>query len=128
MLVPNKFILGERAELVCNIENVNGETSWRRVDGGPLPENSHLNGGTLYIDETGEDAAGQYECTINQDGEVIPIARTELIIIRLPKITFHPSMPMTVRSGDNVVIHCNVTGDQPIRVQWHNENNRALPP
>lgn len=36
-------------------------------------------------------------------------------------------MPMTVRSGDTVEIYCNVTGEQPIRVHWHNEDFRQLP-
>jgi len=36
-------------------------------------------------------------------------------------------MPMTVRSGDNVVIHCNATGEQPIRVEWHTSDRQPLP-
>lgn len=34
---------------------------------------------------------------------------------------------MTVRPGDNVEIHCEVTGSAPITVHWHAENFRPLP-
>lgn len=118
--------MGESVEFVCEVENV--ETiSWRRVDGRVLPRNSYLNGGSLLIDETDEDAAGEYECSVEENGHVTPISRAELTINRLPKITFHPSMPITVKPGQNIRVFCNVTGDQPIRVQWHNENYRPLP-
>lgn len=36
-------------------------------------------------------------------------------------------MPMTVRSGEFVRIYCNATGEQPIEISWHNEDQRPLP-
>lgn len=47
--------------------------------------------------------------------------------IELPKITLQPEMPLTVRSGEQVYIICNATGDEPIYVEWHNEDRRPLP-
>lgn len=46
----------------------------------------------------------------------------------LPKISLYPAMPMTVRSGENVHIICNATGEQPIHINWHTEDNRPFPP
>lgn len=66
----------------CNIENSqHKETSWRRVDGQPLPYNSKLIGGRLIIEVSEHDAAGVYECTVLDNNQLIPIARTELTII-----------------------------------------------
>ncbi|XP_037037177.1 basement membrane-specific heparan sulfate proteoglycan core protein isoform X11 [Bradysia coprophila] len=124
---PYKVAIGDKTEMHCNIENQNKPTSWRRVDGRPLPRGSHLNGGVLIIDVTAHDAAGFYECTVREQHDEIPVVRTEIVVIELPRITFLPSMPMTVRSGDTVEILCNVTGEQPIRVHWHNEDFRPLP-
>lgn len=128
ILEPYKVAVGDKTEISCNIENWLQETSWRRVDGQPLPRGSHLSGGVLVIDTTTHDAAGYYECTVNENNFEHPIAKTQIIVIELPRITFTPSMPMTVRSGENVGIYCNVTGEQPIRVHWHNENYRPLSP
>lgn len=65
----------------CNIENQNKPTSWRRVDGRPLPRGSHLYGGILVIDVTTHDAAGTYECTVREQGSEIPVVRTEIVVI-----------------------------------------------
>lgn len=37
-------------------------------------------------------------------------------------------MPLTVRTGENVLVHCNATGDEPIDVNWHSEDHRPIPP
>lgn len=37
-------------------------------------------------------------------------------------------MPLTVRSGEQVYIYCNATGEPPIDVNWHTEGHQALPP
>ncbi|KAJ6634940.1 Basement membrane-specific heparan sulfate proteoglycan core protein, partial [Pseudolycoriella hygida] len=124
---PYKVGVGDKTEMHCNIENHDKPTSWRRVDGRPLPRGSHLYGGILVIDVTTHDAAGYYECTVREQDSEIPVVRTEIVVIELPRITFSPSMPMTVRSGDNVEIYCNATGEQPIRVNWHSEDFRPLP-
>lgn len=65
----------------CNIENQNKPTSWRRVDGRPLPRGSHLHGGVLIIDVTAHDAAGFYECTVREHNDEIPVVRTEIVVI-----------------------------------------------
>lgn len=47
--------------------------------------------------------------------------------IDLPRITLYPEMPLTVRSGEQIYIYCNATGEQPIRVNWHNEGHQPFP-
>lgn len=42
----------------------------------------------------------------------------------MPKISFHPPMPMMVRAGEHVQIFCNVSGEHPIRVRWHSTDER----
>lgn len=71
----------DRTEMHCNIENLNKPTSWRRVDGQPLPQGSQLYGGVLVIDVTAHDAAGYYECTVRENDVEIPVVRTEIVVI-----------------------------------------------
>lgn len=73
--------IGDKTEMHCNIENQNKPTSWRRVDGRPLPRGSHLYGGILVIDVTTHDAAGFYECTVREHDDEIPVVRTEIVVI-----------------------------------------------
>lgn len=47
--------------------------------------------------------------------------------VDLPRINLYPEMPLTVRSGEQVSIFCNATGEDPIYVNWHNEEHRPLP-
>lgn len=42
-----KVAVGDGTKISCSIENQNKRTSWRRLDGQPLPSNSHLSGGDL---------------------------------------------------------------------------------
>lgn len=47
----------------------------------------------------------------------------------LPRIRFSPEMPMVVRSGDYVSILCDTSGEQPIYVNWHMDDEyQSLPP
>lgn len=78
---PYKVAIGDKTEMHCNIENQNKPTSWRRVDGRPLPRGSHLYGGILVIDVTTHDAAGYYECTVREQDSEIPVVRTEIVVI-----------------------------------------------
>lgn len=48
--------------------------------------------------------------------------------VELPTITLHPAMPMTVRTGENIHILCEASGEQPIHIYWHSEDNRPFPP
>lgn len=124
---------GSSAILSCNpdgdpdqIENV--RTSWRRSDRRPLPYNVIESDGRLVIEMTTDEVAGRYECIV-EDGEQPPYAHSiiELTVVYPPQITFHPPMPMTVLSGDDVQIVCEVSGEQPIHVYWHGVNDTALP-
>lgn len=124
-----KVQLGGIAILSCNDENNrNVRTEWRRTDGRSLPYGSQLYNGKLTIDEIQHDASGLYEC-IAYDGSIEPftIDIAELIITEPPSITFSPSMPMVVRNGDNVLIQCIATGEEPIEVRWHGGDGSPLP-
>lgn len=37
-------------------------------------------------------------------------------------------MPLTVRTGEQISINCSASGEQPIYINWHSEDNRPLPP
>ncbi|GAB0098092.1 basement membrane-specific heparan sulfate proteoglycan core protein [Sergentomyia squamirostris] len=119
--------VGQRTLLSCQIEDSYAMTTWRRRDGYPLPPTANLTDGTLLIEHTPHDAAGWYECVmLNPDGD-FPIALTEVVVLDLPRITFNPTMPIVVRSGENIVIFCNATGQGPINVMWHGPDYSPLP-
>ncbi|XP_031635070.1 basement membrane-specific heparan sulfate proteoglycan core protein isoform X6 [Contarinia nasturtii] len=122
-----KVAVGDQTKISCEIENINKRTSWRRQGGLPLPSSSHSSGGDLIIEYTQQDAAGIYECVVHEPHATYPIVTTELIVVELPKIVLQPEMPLTVRSGEQVYILCNATGDGPIHVEWHSEDHRPLP-
>ncbi|XP_058452453.1 basement membrane-specific heparan sulfate proteoglycan core protein isoform X2 [Malaya genurostris] len=123
-----KAILGERSELVCNEASSGARTEWRRSDGRRLPYGSIPRDGHLIIESTGHDAAGLYDCVAHDiASSPTTIVQISLEVIEPPRITFSPTMPMIVRSGETVTIICNATGEQPIRVSWHGENGQSLP-
>ncbi|XP_058821183.1 basement membrane-specific heparan sulfate proteoglycan core protein isoform X2 [Topomyia yanbarensis] len=123
-----KAILGERSELVCNEASSGARTEWRRSDGRRLPYGSIPRDGHLIIENTGHDAAGLYDC-VAHDIAASPTTIVQILleVIEPPRITFSPTMPMVVRSGETVTIICNATGEKPIRVSWHGENGQSLP-
>lgn len=81
------------------------------------------------IENVGYDAAGKYECFIyDRYRRPVTLLLAQLVVISgPPKISFNPPMPITVRSGDDVMIYCNATGEGPIRVQWHGDGGTRLP-
>jgi hypothetical protein len=105
-------------------------TEWRRSDGRQLPYGARINGGQLVIENVRNDAAGQYECSAFDARTRRPVT---LLIAKLvvvagpPKITFSPPMPIVVKSGEDVIIFCNATGEGPLRVHWHAEGGEDLP-
>lgn len=104
------------------------QTEWRRADGYPLPQTAQQYNGNLIIEDTHYDAAGIYECVGRSSGsEPFVLQQVEIVVVALPRITFSPPMPMTVKPGENVVIHCNATGEQPLTVHWHPEGGGYLP-
>lgn len=121
--------LGTRSLLTCNIEgNPRIRTEWRREDRYPLPSNSRQYDGNLIIEDTDYDAAGVYECIgISEDGSSFPLQKVELVVVAIPRISFSPTMPLVVRTNDNVVILCNATGEEPLQVTWHLDGGRYLP-
>uniref|UniRef100_W4VRB4 Putative heparan sulfate proteoglycan 2 n=1 Tax=Corethrella appendiculata TaxID=1370023 RepID=W4VRB4_9DIPT len=125
--IPYKAVLGGKSILICNEEH-HTETEWRRADGGRLPTGSQSFNGRLEIDNTQYDAAGFYECIAYDPYEgPFTVVRAEVAVVSPPRITFSPSMPMMVRSGENVIIYCNATGEQPISVTWHPEEGKQFP-
>lgn len=104
-------------------------TEWRRADGRPLPYGARIYGGQLVIENVREDAAGSYEClAYDQRRQPIILLFAQLVVVSgPPKITFSPPMPIVVKSGEDVIIYCNATGEGPLRVHWHGENGQSLP-
>lgn len=106
------------------------QTEWRRADGRQLPYGARIDGGQLVIESVQNDAAGAYECVAYNQVTRRPVT---LLVAKLvvvagpPKITFSPPMPIVVKSGEDVLIYCNATGDGPLRVHWHGENGADLP-
>lgn len=105
-------------------------TEWRRADGRTLPYGARIYGSQLVIDNVRSDAAGLYECLAYDQVSRRPIT---LLIAKLvvvagpPKITFSPPMPIVVKSGEDVIIFCNASGEGPLRVNWHGEGGTQLP-
>ena len=126
---PFTVHLGERAEFNCREEGRNVRTEWRRADGESLPYGARIYGGQLIIENVGYDATGKYECFIYDNyRRPITLLLAQLVVVGgPPKIAFNPPMPITVRSGDDVMIYCNATGDGPIRVYWHGDGGARLP-
>ena len=121
--------LSERAELKCQAEDNSMRTEWRRADGRSLPSGSQLYGGSLIIEVVRQDAAGAYECiAYDQSRRPITLVIASIIVqASPPRISFSPPMPIVVKSGEDVIIHCNVSGEEPLRVHWHGENGYDLP-
>lgn len=126
---PFTVHLGERAELNCNAQEGNVRTEWRRVDGSRLPYGASIRGGQLIIENVRSDAEGSYECLVyDRNRRPIVLVLAQIVVVSgPPKITLNPPMPMTVRSGEDVLIFCNATGEGPIKVQWHGEGGARLP-
>jgi hypothetical protein len=120
--------LDERAELNCNAEDGAVRTEWRRVDGNRLPYGAYIHGGQLIIENVHRDAEGLYECLVydSQRRPIILVVADIRIISGPPKIVFNPMMPITVKSGQDVEIYCNATGERPINVQWRGEGGSRL--
>uniref|UniRef100_A0A182W103 Basement membrane-specific heparan sulfate proteoglycan core protein n=1 Tax=Anopheles minimus TaxID=112268 RepID=A0A182W103_9DIPT len=125
-----KAMLGEETNLMCQEELRSARTEWRRSDGRSLPYDSIVRGGNLTIANTGYDANGMYDCVTytSSSSQPVTIVRIMVEVVAPPKITFSPTMPMTVRPGDKVDIYCNITGEQPIESRWHGEHGYNLPP
>lgn len=75
-----KVAVGDETRLSCQIENQNKRTSWRRLDGRPLPNYSYLSGGDLLFSSIQEDAAGIYECIVHEPHGDYPLVTTELLV------------------------------------------------
>ncbi|XP_070509893.1 basement membrane-specific heparan sulfate proteoglycan core protein isoform X10 [Chironomus tepperi] len=127
---PFTVHIGERAEFNCREEGRNVRTEWRRADGESLPHGARIYGGQLIIENVGYDATGKYECFIYDNyRRPVTLLLAQLVVVGgPPKIAFNPPMPITVRSGDDVMIYCNATGDGPIRVYWHGDGGARLSP
>lgn len=121
---------GDLVTLTCDLQDVPElQTRWERVDGRPLPVNSYYSRNSLIIQQVKEENSGQYRCNaLDPRGSVVTFVIAELVLVPIPHITFHPKIPIVVSPTENVEIYCEVTGEQPITVSWHTDNNRPLPP
>ncbi|XP_017067472.1 basement membrane-specific heparan sulfate proteoglycan core protein isoform X12 [Drosophila eugracilis] len=118
---------GENVSLTCDIyPRVN--TEWERVDGQPLPNNAHISGNKLNIVHVTQQNLGLYRCNgIGRDGNVESYVVRELVIVPLPRITFYPSIPLTVEVGQDLNVQCLVENVRQGDVYWSTDNNRPLP-
>lgn len=64
----------------CHIENTASRTSWRRLDGRPLPRNVYSSGGDLQFYSIQHDAAGVYECVVHEQYGDYPLVTSELVV------------------------------------------------
>lgn len=122
--------VGERAEFNCRGEDNLMRTEWRRADGRNLPAGTRISGGQLVIENVRPDATGAYECLAYDalSRRQITLLVAKLVVVAgPPKITFSPPMPIVVKSGEDVIIYCNATGEGPLNVHWHGENGAELP-
>ncbi|XP_037075728.1 basement membrane-specific heparan sulfate proteoglycan core protein-like isoform X4 [Pollicipes pollicipes] len=121
--------LNGRAELVCYVAGSNRDVyiNWIRSDGRDMPVDHLIRDGTLYINQVQEDAEGTYTCLgLGVSGTVLFEAKATLQVIAPPRIQLNPARQV-VRPGDNAIIYCSATGDQPITLRWDKVNDR-LPP
>lgn len=122
--------IGERAEFNCNAEGNTMRTEWRRADNRPLPLGARIYGGQLVIENVRLDAAGSYQCIAYDPNTRQPFTLLDaelLVIPGPPKITLSPTMPIQVKSGRDVEINCDASGEGPIRVHWHGDGGTELP-
>lgn len=80
--------LGDNSKMSCEIGNHDRRTSWRRLDGRPLPRNTYLSGGDLNFQYVEEDAAGIYECVVHEPHGDYPVIKTELVVVGKFEILF----------------------------------------
>lgn len=127
---PFTVHLGERAELNCNAQGNTMRTEWRRADGRSLPLGTRIYDGQMVIENVRNDAAGAYECVAydQRTGRPFTLIVGQIVVVAgPPKIQFSPPMPIIVKSGEDVIIFCNASGEQPMRVHWHSEGGQPLP-
>lgn len=72
--------VGDDTTMSCQIENTASRTSWRRLDGRPLPRNSYSSGGDLNFYSIQLDAAGTYECVVHEQYGDYPLVTAELLV------------------------------------------------
>jgi hypothetical protein len=120
---PFRAQINERVVLKCQPEGSNQlQTEWKRTDGRGLPSNSYLTRGDLVIERVQYDAAGEYECFTYDTRtyqEIVIVIANVIVEASPPKITFNPPMPIEARTGENIIIYCNATGEPPLTVNWH---------
>ncbi|KAK6617380.1 hypothetical protein RUM43_014389 [Polyplax serrata] len=120
--------VGGRAEIRCRAQRLGpGEfLDWIRAGNVPLPAESKVENGTLYIENVQPDYAGEYQCIgVNSHGQLLFTAKANLVVVAPPRITLQP-IRQVVRLGDNAYTTCAATGDEPITIEW-SAVNRRLP-
>ncbi|XP_016982302.1 basement membrane-specific heparan sulfate proteoglycan core protein isoform X20 [Drosophila rhopaloa] len=119
--------LGSDVTLRCDILAYL-EPEWERVDGTPLPPNAYTDQNSLVITNVQQRNLGQYRCKgTDRDGSVKASVVRELVLLPLPRITFHPKIPLTMEVGQNLDVYCLVDNVRPEDVHWSTDNNRPLP-
>ncbi|XP_043237332.1 basement membrane-specific heparan sulfate proteoglycan core protein-like isoform X3 [Amphibalanus amphitrite] len=118
--------LNGRAELTCYVVDSKRDIliNWIRSDGREMPEQYLVRDGTLYINNVQKEAEGRYTCIgLGASGTVLFEANATLRVIAPPKIQLDP-VRQVVQPGDNVLIYCSATGDQPITLRWAKQDGQ----
>ncbi|XP_051863577.1 basement membrane-specific heparan sulfate proteoglycan core protein isoform X16 [Drosophila albomicans] len=119
--------IGENVTFSCDLRPY-GQTHWVRADGQPMQPNVRSEQNTLQITFVTQLNLGTYRCNaVDQRGYIVAHFDRELVLLPLPQITFHPSIPLEVEPDRNVAIYCQVTNARPEDVHWTTDNNRPLP-
>lgn len=122
--------LGGIAELNCLVVGDVGSISrqWERGCGQALPQNSQEQNGVLYLMNIQPSDAGIYVCkgTDPNQNDVFSVV-TRVIVKGPPIIRLDPAR-QTAIPGERVMITCDVSGDEPITVQWSKSGFPQLPP
>ena len=116
--------VGGNLELSCLVvgQLANIEKRWRRADGAPLPDRHDDRGDTLYLISVDRNDAGVYVCEgFNPSGSIVFTVPTgEVRVSDPPRVHLEPPRQV-VRPGENPVITCHATGEQPIDITWTRE-------
>ncbi|XP_062139238.1 basement membrane-specific heparan sulfate proteoglycan core protein isoform X17 [Drosophila sulfurigaster albostrigata] len=119
--------IGENVTFSCDLRPY-GQTHWVRADGQPMQPNVRSEQNTLQITFVTQLNLGTYRCNaVDQRGYIVAHFDRELVLLPLPQITFHPSIPLEVEPDRNVAIYCQVINARPEDVHWTTDNNRPLP-
>ncbi|CAJ0569653.1 unnamed protein product, partial [Mesorhabditis spiculigera] len=114
----------DKANIRCWVQGKpDARLTFRRRDGGPLPDSSNEREGTLYIDDATMADAGKYYCIYHPENGGSPIesdnSRLEVTAAQgnPPKPEASPPL-LSLAPGSPGRFICNPNSDTPAKVRW----------